>query len=187
MFNLHTPRQGSLLLSEPFMLDPTFERSVVILCEHEPAGTLGFILNNKTNLLLSDLAEDIENQNFPIYIGGPVETNSLFFIHRAFDKLQSGICIKDDIYFGGDFDKLRFLIQENLISNEEIKFFLGYSGWSEKQLDDEIKENSWVVNDTFDSSLLFINDGENLWKQALINLGPKYAHVANFPKSPNLN
>jgi len=187
MFNEATPQQGSLLLSEPFMSDPTFERAVVLLCEHDAEGTLGLILNNPTHLILSDIIENIGNVAFPIFLGGPVEPNVLFYIHRAYDKLQSGTPIKDDVYWGGDFDKLLALIQDKVIGTEDIKFFLGYSGWSPDQLSMEIKQNSWGVHTSFDTDLLFVHDGENLWKQALISLGPKYAHVANFPKSPNLN
>lgn len=187
MFSIHKPVQGSLLLSEPFMLDPTFERSVVLLCEHNHEGSLGFIVNNRTHLILSDLLESVSNGNFPVYLGGPVDSATLFYIHRAYDKLQSGTHITQDIYWGGDFDHLMTLIEENLIHQDEIKFFLGYSGWTKNQLNDELQQNSWAVHTDFDSSLVFINDGENLWKQALISLGPKYAHVARFPKSPDLN
>lgn len=187
MFNIHPASQGSLLLSEPFMLDPTFERSVVLLCEHDQNGTLGFVVNNQSHIILSDLIDGLDSPHFPIYLGGPVESSSLFFIHRAYEKLQSGTPITEDIYFGDDFEKLVFLIRENLITEDEIKFFLGYSGWAENQLDKEIEQNSWLVHQSYDTSLIFIGDGENLWKQALINLGPKYAHIANFPKTPNLN
>lgn len=187
MFHLAKPSQGSLLLSEPFMSDATFERSVILICEHDQNGTLGLILNQRSHLILSDILDGVDSLDFPIYLGGPVGNNSLFYIHRAYDKLLSGTHIIEDIYWGDDFEKLLLLIAENLIGIDEVKFFIGYSGWSENQLDNEIQQNTWVVHPSFDSSLAFINDGENLWKQALISLGPKYAHVANFPKTPNLN
>lgn len=187
MFNTDKPAQGSLLLSEPFMLDSTFERSVIYLCDHNNEGTLGFILNHPTSLTLSDVIDEIDSPDFPIFFGGPVESTNLFYIHQAYDRMQSGELITEDIYFGGDFERLIFLIRENLIQPHEIKLFIGYSGWSEHQLDNEISQNSWAVYNSFDLSLLFINDGENLWKKAIISLGPKYAHIANFPKSPDLN
>jgi putative transcriptional regulator len=187
MFNANIPAQGSLLISEPFMLDPNFERSVVMLCEHNEEGTLGLILNQRSSLLLSDVLEDVQNDKFPLYVGGPVQANALFFLHRAYDKLSSGTQIMEDVYWGGDFDRLLLLIDEHLIEPEDVKFFLGYSGWSPGQLDEEIALNSWAVHRNFDSAIVFLSDGEDLWKQALISLGPKYAHVAQFPKSPNLN
>ncbi|MFZ4860595.1 YqgE/AlgH family protein [Sphingobacterium sp. Mn56C] len=187
MFNENTPEQGRLLLSEPFILDPTFERSVVMLCEHTTAGSLGLILNHKSQLLLSDIIADLSGIDLPVYLGGPVENHALFFLHRAYDKLKSGTLIHNDIYWGGDFDLLKILLQEGLIGAQEIKFFIGYSGWDPHQLHQEIEQNSWAVHQKYDSDLIFLLDGEDLWKQALISLGPKYAHVANFPKSPFLN
>ena len=187
MFNGHLPTQGSLLLSEPFITDPAFERAVIILCEHNEEGSVGLVLNHKSHLILSDIFTQAANTDFPIYLGGPVEESALFFLHRAFDKLQSGVLIHDDIYWGGDFDYAIQLIQDGLIFPEEIKFFLGYSGWSPGQLEAELKQNSWAVHNNFDTELSFIHDGEDLWKQTIISLGPKYAHVANFPKSPHLN
>lgn len=186
MYNESTPKQGSLLLSEPFMLDPNFERSVILLCEHNPDGTIGLILNQRSQLVLSDVM-DMDAPDFPLYIGGPVQSNAVFFLHRAFDKLQEGTPISNDIYWGGDFDKAILMMNEGIISSDEIKFFLGYSGWTEGQLKAEIDQNSWAVHNKYSTELTFITDGEDLWKQALISLGPKYAHVANFPKSPNLN
>lgn len=187
MFSTYTPYQGSLLLSEPFMADPNFERSVVMLCEHNEDATIGLVLNHRSHLLLSDIVAEIKNENFPLYIGGPVENNALFFLHRAYDKLWSGEQIYEDVYWGGDFDKAITFINEGKIDPLDIKFFLGYSGWAPKQLDKEILQNSWAVHKSFDPALTFLIDGEDLWKQALISLGPKFAHVAGFPRSPDLN
>ncbi|GAA4514691.1 YqgE/AlgH family protein [Sphingobacterium thermophilum] len=186
MFNSNPPKQGSLLLSEPFMLDPNFERSVVLLCEHNEDGTIGLILNQRSSLLLSDVV-DMDVADFPLYIGGPVQHNAIFYLHRAPEKIENGKLIYKDIYWGGDFEKAVFLINEGILSTTEIKFFLGYSGWSPGQLDEEINQNSWAVHNEYSTELTFLTDGEDLWKQALISLGPKYAHVANFPKSPYLN
>lgn len=187
MFSEFTPAQGALLISEPFMLDPNFERSVLMLCEHNEEGTVGLILNQASSLVLSDVMDEIENPNFPLYIGGPVESNALFFLHKIYDKLESGTPIIDDVYWGGNFEKLIVLINEGLVHAEEVKFFLGYSGWAPEQLDKEIQNNSWAVCRDYNTHISFMADGEDLWKNALIAMGPKYAHVANFPKSPNLN
>ncbi|MGO3163551.1 MAG: YqgE/AlgH family protein [Sphingobacteriaceae bacterium] len=188
MFNEYTPKRGSLILSEPFMLDQNFERSVILLCEHDDNdGTVGLILNHRSVLTLSDVIQDIENTDIPLYYGGPVEANALFFLHKAFDRLQSGIHIIDDLYWGGDFERLKELINQQMIAGDEVKLFLGYSGWSALQLETEIGKNSWAVHNSFNIELAFISDGEDLWKEALISMGPKYAHVANFPKRPEYN
>lgn len=188
MFSELNPSKGSLLLSEPFMLDPNFERSVILLCEHDDVeGSIGLILNQRSNLTISAIIPEIHDQRFPLYVGGPVEGNALFFIHQAYDRMLSGTCIKEDLYWGGDMEKLLQLINQQKIEPQEIKFFLGYAGWNSEQLNSEIKENSWAVHNTFHPELMFLADGEDLWKQALISLGPKYAHVASFPKSPDWN
>lgn len=186
--NKNQPAQGKLLLSEPYIMDPRFERSVVLLAEHDVSeGTTGFVLNHVSEAHLGQVIKQDFGQDFPIFIGGPVEQNALFFIHSAYDKLQSGHEITDSVFWGGDFDRLILLIQEGLIKPDEIKFFAGYSGWEPGQLEAELTENSWVVSKNTYPELCFLRDGEDLWKRALIEMGPKYAHVANFPKFPHLN
>ncbi|SMG30740.1 YqgE/AlgH family protein [Sphingobacterium psychroaquaticum] len=188
MFSAFNPKKGSLLLSEPFMLDSNFKRSVILLCEHNTeTGSMGFILNHRSSLLLQDVVPNIENDTIPIYIGGPVEIESLFFLHHIPDKIPGGTHLIDNIYFGGDFNQVTFLLNANMLTVDEVKFFIGYAGWGNDQLAQEIEENSWAVHNKFPSDILFLTDGEDLWKEALISLGPKYAHVANFPQSPDLN
>ena len=188
MFNMHEPQKGSLLLSEPFMLDNNFERSVILLCEHDTTeGTMGVVVNNRSSLMLSDIISGIGNQNFPLYIGGPVGVETLFFLHQAPEKIDTSTEIVDGIYFGGDFEQIRSLINDHLLEPAEIKFIIGYAGWTVGQLESELTQNSWAIHNKFPKELLLMQDGEDLWKQALISLGPKYAHVANFPRTPNLN
>ena len=181
------PRNGALLVSEPFMIDPNFKRSVVLLTEFEINGAVGFVLNQKSNLILSDLMADITCAEFHIYIGGPVDNDSLHFLHRCYDKIKSGIKITEGLFWGGNFEALKILLQKNMINPDEIKFFIGYSGWGAGQLEREIEENSWMVTDKFDSELVFVEDEESLWREVVIGLGPKYAHIANFPENPSLN
>jgi len=187
-FSQNIPKKGSLLLSEPFILDPNFERSVVLLSEHnQTEGTTGFVLNHLSETTLGEVIGEEKAKHFPIFLGGPVEPNALFYIHRISDKLQSGTHIAEDIYWGGDFDRLILLIQEDLIQPHEVKFFAGYSGWEPNQLEEELNQNSWAVSHYLYSDLCFLSDGEDLWKRALIDMGPRYAHIANFPKAPYLN
>lgn len=181
------PQSGNLLVSEPFMLDPNFKRSVVLLTEYQAAGAVGFILNQRSNLLLNDLIEDISLLDFPVYIGGPVANDSLHFVHNCHDKLNSGVLLREGVYWGGNFETLRILLKNNEIGREEIKFFIGYSGWSEGQLEQEIQENSWLVSNKFHHEVVFVQDDENLWREVVIGLGPKYAHIANFPENPQWN
>ncbi len=188
MFSEFEPKKGSLLVSEPFMLDQNFERSVILLCEHDAEdGTVGLILNHRSFMVLSDIVDEVQNATFPVYVGGPVEQNTLYFVHEAYEKLQSGTHIVDNLYWGGNFELLVDLINKEEVKPEQVKLFLGYSGWEVGQLEKEIQQNSWAVHNSYGTDLAFMTDGEDLWKHTLISLGPKYAHVANFPKRPEYN
>lgn len=187
MLSTISPSTGKLLISEPFLNDPNFKRSVILLAEHSEEGTLGFILNQPSTLLLKDLVPDLWEANYPVFIGGPVEVDTIHFIHRCYDKLQSGEEIAEGIYWGGNFETLKILVNSNAISENEVKFFLGYSGWSEGQLKEEIEANTWIVSDKFNQDLVFSPNEEELWREVIINLGPKYAHISNFPSDPSLN
>ena len=125
MFNELTPKKGSLLISEPFMLDPNFERAVLLLCDHNEEGTLGFVLNHKIENTVGEIIKEIESCDFPIYLGGPVAQNELFFIHKKFELLQSGEEIVKDVFFGGEASRLFDMINAGLIQENEIKFFVG--------------------------------------------------------------
>lgn len=187
MLSPTAPSTGRLLISEPFLSDPNFKRSVVFIAEHEAEGTLGFILNQPSQLLLKDLVPDLGEANFPVFIGGPVEVDTIHFIHRCYDKLNSGDEIANGIYWGGNFETLKILMNNNEIAENEIKFFLGYSGWAASQLQDEIAENTWIVSEKFHQDLVFSHNEEEVWREVILNLGPKYAHITNFPSDPSLN
>lgn len=182
-----TPNTGSLLISEPFMLDPNFKRSVVLLAEHTDDGTVGYVLNQKSDYVLKDLIPDCDDATFPIYLGGPVGNDTLHFLHRCHDRMNSGAEIANGIYWGGSFETLKLLINNNQIQDNEIRFFIGYSGWQEEQLNTELKQNSWLVTNKYNPDFLFSDEEENLWRDIVIGLGPKYAHIVNFPENPLWN
>lgn len=178
---------GRLLISEPFMMDPNFKRSVILLTEYSEDGAMGFILNQQSEFLLGDILPDVAYAEMPVFIGGPVGSNTLHFIHCCPEKIADGIEIGEGIFWGGDFDKVKELITNYQLTAKEIKFFMGYSGWTSQQLDDEIKEDSWIVADKLNTGTIFTEDEENLWRQVVISLGQRYAHIANFPQNPSLN
>ena len=181
------PSAGKILISEPFLMDPNFKRSVVLLTEFQEEGSVGFILNQKSALILRDLIPELENANFPVYVGGPVGTDTVHFLHRCYDKLNDGEEIVKGIYWGGNFEALKILINNGSIEPDEIKFFIGYSGWGVDQLKNELNENTWIVSDQYNPSVVFSDEDEDLWREVVISLGPKYAHISNFPSNPNLN
>lgn len=181
-----SPEKGKFLISEPFMEDNFFKRSVVFLCEHNDDGTFGFVLNNILSVGIGELLDELEGCEFDVGFGGPVNSTNLYYLHTAGDRIQDSMEVLDGIYTGGDFDQIKTLIKTGLINEEEIRFFLGYSGWSSGQLDDEIKENSWIVAD-FNSKEIIKNVDKSLWKSLLDQMGGKFKMIANFPEDPSMN
>ena len=177
---------GSLLISEPFMDDPNFQRSVILLCEHGEEGSLGFVLNKEVEeLTLKDVISDVGDCSFPLYLGGPVENNLLQFIHAVGNQIDHSIRIAEGVYWGGDFEQLKFLLREGLVNEEQVKFFFGYSGWSPEQLDLEVKEKAWMTAEV-DASGVF-GQSALLWKKTLYEMGGKYRIISNYPIDPRLN
>ncbi len=175
------------MLSEPFMLDPNFKRSVVFLTEHNEEGTMGYILSQKSEYTLKDVLPDFEGKDFPVYVGGPVGSDTLHFLHNCYDRMNSGTEVSKGIYWGGNFETLGLLLKNRLVTEDEIKFFIGYSGWGEGQLVEELGHNSWLVTNNFHNKTIFYGDEKSLWKEIVVGLGPKYSHIANFPENPMWN
>eukprot|EP01037_Dinobryon_pediforme_P000763 gene763-767_t len=178
---------GRLLISEPFMMDPNFKRSVILLTEYSEAGAMGFILNHVSDFLLGDILPEVSYSEIPVFTGGPVGGNTLHFIHRCPEKIDGGIEIGAGIFWGGDFEAIKEMINNYQLTADEIRFFMGYSGWTPQQLDDEIKEDSWIVASQLHTDTIFTKNEENLWREVVIGLGQRYAHIANFPENPALN
>ena len=187
MLNSIQPNTGSLLISEPFMLDPNFKRSVILITEYATAGVIGFVLNHQSDVMLGDVMPDIAYSEMPLFRGGPVGIDTMHFIHRCPEKIEGGIPLGEGVFWGGDFDMVKELVNTYQLNNNKIKFFIGYSGWGEGQLEDELKENTWIVTDKFDPNILFNHHEETLWKDVVISLGQRYAHIVNFPENPTLN
>lgn len=182
------PAQGSILISEPFLQDAYFQRSVVLLVEHNTQGSMGFVLNKKTDLIVNTFFPELkEYPEIPIYLGGPVSANRLFFIHSLGDLIvPDSVKIKDRLYFDGDFEALKRYMQNGHSIEGKVKFFLGYSGWTEGQLGNEINKNSWVVSHAAKENVL-LADGESFWKNSLEQLGSNYEAWTKYPKDPYLN
>ena len=184
--NKIAPSKGKILVSEPYLPDPNFERSIVLLCEHNELGSFGLVLNKPSLAMLGDLMEGLEEFNATVFVGGPVQQDTLHYLHRCED-LIGATQITDDVYWGGDFDNLKFLINTQQIKPSDIKFFLGYSGWSEGQLDEELQADSWIVSDKFDSELVFETSPKEMWKKSLESLGGRFSIYSNYPEDPRMN
>jgi putative transcriptional regulator len=180
------PSKGKILISEPFLIDYYFKRSVVLLAEHNEEGTFGLILNKKVDLLLSDVLQDFPQFDAPVYLGGPVKTDSLYFLHTLGNQLENSLEITNGLFWGGDIEVIKEMISIGKITTKDIKFFVGYSGWVSKQLEGELARNSWLVSSIKCWQVMEANP-DKLWKESLKKLGKEYAFWTNFPSDPIMN
>lgn len=177
---------GKLLIAQPFLNDSVFTRSVILLCEHSEEGSLGFVLNKATDMHLGDLLPETYDEELEICQGGPVQLDTLHILHRLPDVL-GGTPISEGIYWGGSFDELQTLIlANNTPDNENLKLFLGYSGWSPGQLEGELKEGSWLISEPTEK-VLFDVPADDIWEAAIETLGEDYQYLTNLPRNPQLN
>lgn len=179
------PRQGRILISEPLLNDSYFKRSVVLLTEHSDNGSVGFVLNKPVDIPITDVINDFPVFDITLYVGGPVGKDTIHYIHTVGELLPDSVHVIDNIYWGGNFDRLKELIQENMIQPSQIRFFLGYSGWSPKQLEGEIEHNAWLISEA-DSSRIMKPD-EDMWRKILHDLGNRYKSWTNCPENPAMN
>lgn len=177
---------GKVLLAEPFMLDPNFKRSAVLLCEHNEDGSVGFIMNKPLKMRIDELIDGFPEFDSEVFFGGPVQTDTIHYIHNVGDLVEDSVKVADGVYWGGDFEKLKFLIASNLVLPHNIRFFVGYSGWSEGQLNDEMGYGSWVLAE-MDANYLFKSEPKKLWTQVMYNKGDTYSVIAQMPETSNFN
>lgn len=180
------PAKGRILISEPFLQDNYFKRSIVLLTEHSNTGTVGFVLNKPLNIYINEIMSDFPECDIMVSLGGPVNTNTIHYIHTLGDIVPDSIKVKDNIYWGGDFNVIKKLIKSKNLNKDNIRFFLGYSGWYPGQLENELAENAWVVAE-ISSEEIMQPMNQNKWKSTLKKLGKKYRMWAEFPENPELN
>lgn len=180
------PKAGQTLLSVPFLMDPYFRRSVIALCEHNALGSVGLILNKRLDLGINEIITEFPEFDSIVHYGGPVQTDSIQFLHRLGGLLEGAKRISQDVYWGGDFENLKFLIEQKLVTPNDIRFYVGYSGWSEGQLDAEMETGSWVLGD-LSANYLFQFDPEVVWEKAMGHKGENYKVIAQIPNEMLLN
>ena len=180
-------KKGHLLIAEPSIIgDLAFNRSVILLADHNKDGSIGFIINKPLKYTINDLIPEIE-ASFKIYNGGPVEQDNLYFIHNIPELIPNSVEISNGIYWGGDFETTKDLINQGAINKSNIRFFLGYTGWDEQQLEHEMQENSWIINDNIYKNKIIGKSTTHFWKEQLQELGGDYLIWSNAPENPYLN
>lgn len=181
------PRKGNLLVAEPSITgDLSFNRSVVLLADHNEEGSVGFILNKPLRYTLHDLIPEVE-ANFKIYNGGPIEQDNLYFIHNVPNLISGSIEISEGIYWGGDFEETKELINEGHIGKNNIRFFLGYSGWDAEQLQNELDSNSWIISENDLRNEVISKSATDFWKEKIKQQGGEYLIWSNAPENPMYN
>jgi len=182
-----SPANGILLIAEPFLKDPNFIRTVTLICKFDAVeGAFGFVINKPGHQQLGELLPEMTDFDLPIFIGGPVQMDTLHFLHQSPEHFPEAPEITSGVYWGGDFELLKSLIKSGEIKTAGVRFFLGYSGWDAGQLEEEIEEKSWLTVAS-NPSIVFNTAADDIWKLSLKLLGGKYEMMINFPTDPQLN
>ncbi len=168
------------------MLDSYFRRAVVLICETHDQGVLGFIVNKPLDINVNEILGSFDPSSVKVMYGGPVSTDTVHFIHDAGELIDDSVYIADGVYWGGDIKKLKFLLEKQVILADQVKFFVGYTGWSPSQLQSEIETGSWVVAQ-MDRNYIFNKDHDDLWKTIMENLGDAYSVIGQMPDHMHLN
>ncbi len=168
------------------MIDSYFRRAVILVCETHDKGVLGFIINKPLDISLDELLGSFDPSSVKVMYGGPVATDIVHFIHDAGDLIEDSVYISDGVYWGGDISKLKFLLEKQVILPDQVKFFVGYTGWSPSQLDSEIETGSWVMAE-MDRNYVFNRDNTELWKIIMENLGNAHSVIGQMPDHMHLN
>ena len=181
------PAQGVLLLAAASLPDPNFDHTVVLLCDHaDDLGTFGLVLNHQTSVTMHDVLEGKLAWNAPLYRGGPVQLDSIHFLHRGTVVDPDAVEVAPGVFWGRNFLAVLEALQQGALAVDTVRFFVGYSGWGAYQLKAELSEASWYLASATDD-LVFTEDLKNQWRDAFRTLGPKYAVLANFPDDCMLN
>lgn len=178
-----SPVKGDLLLSEPFLMDSNFSRVVILLCEHNHDGSFGLILNNTLELEINTVVTDFPEAKIPVGFGGPVDRNQLFYMHRN-NEIPGSVEIGKNLFLGGEYPEIKKRITNDQMTHENLRFFIGYTGWSKGQLQQEIDELSWIVLKMPEKLNVFEAFDEDLWRELLATMGGKYKLMADYPVNP---
>lgn len=179
-------QRGNFLISYPFLEDDYFFRSVICMMEHNNEGSFGLIINKKMPYKIGEVVPVLSHLDNALYMGGPVDTQSLFFLH-PYKDLKDTMSVGENIYLNGDLHELKDMLELDFAEPQAIRFYLGYSGWSVGQLADELKEKSWLIGN-FDTSIIFDTaDDDIIWRKAIEQLGDAYSDIAHYPIDPHMN
>ncbi len=179
-------KPGTLLIAAPTLVDPNFRRAIILLCDHNSDGSFGLVINRRLDATLSDVVEDFDDFDGPLSVGGPVQTDTLHYLHQALGDVPDAVHIMDNVHWGGSFESVRVMMKESASVSQNLRFFLGYAGWGPGQLAAEIDQGGWVLTEGRAEDV-FSDDLDSLWRTVLRRMGGEYAILANFPEDPRMN
>jgi putative transcriptional regulator len=182
---IEKPAKGCLLIAEPFLGDPSFERTVIVLTDHHEDGSVGFVLNRPLDLRMEQVLDGFPKFEEQLFYGGPVQQNNLYYLHNRGDLIPESVEIMPNLFWGGKLSAVKEMLQTGIMNESDIRFYLGYSGWGKGQLEGEITENSWLIVKT--QKDLLAGSTRTLWKELMLDIGGDYRLWANSPSDPILN
>jgi putative transcriptional regulator len=177
--------KGKILIADPVLDEVYFRRGVILVSDHTDEGTIGFVLNKQIDLKIGEAIDELSSIDMPVYLGGPVSKDSIYYVHTLGSEVEDSYQITDKLYFGGHFDTLKEMILKGKVKENQVRFFLGYSGWAPGQLEQELKSEAWIMSNV--KSNYVFDAAKNLWHDALVDMGKEYAIIANFPDDPSMN
>lgn len=176
------PRQGDLLIADPGLTDPNFDGTVILLCRHSDEGTFGLVLNRNTHLTLEDTVEDpgeLEGKQIAIRFGGPVGLDHIHVLHGGPDTVPDSQEVVRGVQFGAEFRALARLHSDGV----PVRFYLGYAGWDEGQLADEMEAGAWRLLRA-SARTVFAADVGLMWPQLMSKLDPEFRWMRHLPPDP---
>lgn len=182
-----TIEKGTILVATPEIDSGIFFRAVVIVCEHNPSGTFGLIINKPLDVELPEEVINVAqlaNPRVGLRAGGPVQTNQMMLVHNCEDATQQMLQLCEGVFLGGDLQFLQEVVTD--AQGPEVLLCFGYAGWGAGQLEREYLDGSWLLQPAQAESI-FTGDPEHLWQSLLRKMGGRYASLSLIPEDLSLN
>ena len=177
---------GDVLISEPFLDDFYFRRSAILIVDHNDEGSFGVVINKRLNIPFNDIIMGFPKFDAEVYLGGPVDTDRVFFIHTIGEMIPDSHKIMSGLYWSGNINALKAMIKNDLIKSHEVRFYVGYAGWDGGQIRKELKANTWLVG-KFSTKEILHTMPSKMWSNFVNKLGNKYILWNKFPVNPSDN
>ena len=181
--------KGSFLIANPVLPDPNFSRTVVLLCNHNDEGSFGLVVNRNSGLKSTEVfanSELLTQYEADVFIGGPVSPSQVFYLVRSPQPLPEMEQVCSGVHMGMSWEALEDVLLNLGNPNEDLRFYMGYSGWGSGQLDGEMDQRSWLTCDAADR-FVFTPSEQTIWPEAVRSLGPEYEYLLHAPVDPRNN